>query len=494
MKVQVFNKDKVNIITISVIIIAVLLIISPSVLRLLLGNNTIPGRRVYYDFIVIKKMNTETLTPYHSLLFIIWNYPKIRSLFPIILGLINIILLYYLAKQIFKEEETVIMAVLIAVLSPTLLYLSTVIQQGSINLFFFLLLLLLIYKKEHFFFFTLLILSSTLGFTTALMNLVLLVCVTPEIIPDKETIKKNKIKIIVYTITLLLLITLLVLNHNLYWFELAQNNNIGVRSEVTNTLIAELWSKNTLTPPIGISVLVLIGGFIGVFAIELKNKERNKKLTILKRIYYVLIPLIIILLITNFMSIHNLLPYILVLSVIPTAYIITWLIKREWSLPLLKNTTIVIITIEILLIGLSGVLNIAKAEPTITKLNVINCLGNNTRVLTMPEYGLWIEYFTNNTVVCDDFCGRIKGNELIEVLKTMNFSRTIDYLKREGVNTILITPEMKKLLKGEDRGILYLINNNKLFERKNCSLNTKDYEVWLVKWDLKEGMKDAVGE
>ena len=465
-------KNTINIITISTIIIAVLLIISPSVLRLLLGNNTIPGRRVYYDFIVIKKMNTETLTPYHSLLFIILNHSKIRSLFPIILGLINIILLYYLAKQIFKEEETVIMTVLIAVLSPTLLYLSTVIQQGSINLFFFLLLLLLI-------------------------------CVTPEIIPDKETIKKNKVKMIVYTITLLLLITLLVLNHNLYWFELAQNNNIREGSEVANTLIAELWSKNILTPPMGVSVLVLIGGFIGVFAIELKNKERNKKLTILKRIYYVLIPLIIILLMTNFMSIHNLLPYILVLSVIPTAHIITWLIKREWSLPLLKNTTIVIITIEILLIGLSGVLNIAKAEPTITKLNVINCLGNNTRVLTMPEYGFWIEYFTNNTVVCDDFCERTKRNELIDVLKTMNFSRTIDYLKREGVNTILITPEIKKLLKGEDRGILYLINNNKLFERKNCTLNTKDYndykscngyEVWLVKWDLKEGVKDEVSE
>ncbi|NIA04210.1 MAG: hypothetical protein GWP09_02560 [Nitrospiraceae bacterium] len=488
------NNRKVNLVIIS--ILSFILLSSPLVKRSIINNGALQGEDVYYNLekIMITKDLIKNylitgekfsikqpdimrgsffyITPFYmsiALLGLLVNIPILFKVLPLILGIITLLLLYSLLKGLKFKMKYINLALFILIFSPAFLYTFNILTPATISIPLLLIFFILAHKKRFVSALFILLITALLSFTSSLITLLCFLGVIPYLFEQKNRTEVNEVKgqgktrnkkrifsyfgrrIIFIISGIIPLIFLLIVNSKIYHFEFLSRGTLI-------ELIPEIGSLN------GISLIVLLIGFLEIDLI--------KKRTMLKWLPYLfIIPLI-------YMR-SPAIPYLLIAILLPASYGINWLMKREWSLPLLKSISIFLIIIEIIFVGLNSDFRISSLEPNNAEIYVFSLLKSQPGglVWTSPKYGFWINYFSEKRVFADKY----SNTSIIKLnngnMQSKNLSLILNFINKSDIRYILISPEMKATLwKSEDAGLLFLLKNSNAFNE----VYNDNFEIWKV--------------
>jgi hypothetical protein len=164
------------------------------------------------------------------------------------------------------------------------------------------------------------------------------------------------------------------------------------------------------------------------------------------------------------------------------------LAERDWSLPMLKNLTLIIIVCGVIFSTISYADRMIDAEPSPETLHSLELLEKASKageiVLTHPKYGYYIESVANRKVFADSLStDNYDQNFLYKVVDSIFTSRSLEdtetLLRTYNIRFVWITPQMKQGLvwNKEEEGLLFLLEKSETFKKV---YSTYDYDIWEV--------------
>tara|TARA_Y100000034_G_scaffold46605_1_gene57292 strand:+ start:6793 stop:8187 length:1395 start_codon:yes stop_codon:yes gene_type:complete len=427
-------------------------------IRSIYYNSIMMGQISYFHAIKTIELtqnlsNLSNYHPYQILLFLLNklfnNLELISQIIPILLGLATIILLFKTLKQV-KIDNTLnfVMCVLIT-LSPIYIYISTVSNHYILSIFMIILCFYLLTKfKDSNFSLLPFIIIPFLGIFESIFTIILLFT---YLIYYKNQKLKQKILVLNF---ILLILALFIGQVNI---DILQNN-LFVLKFITS-----------FGAYLGFSVFTLILVIIGII-FTWKNKKRH-----------IPIYLIILFLFFNFLyfgQYSNI--FLNFFFCYLSAIALIGLIKYKWNLDVVRDLTFFLLICGILFTSISYTSRLSNSLPNqeikseIIKIQDIT--PSNTIILSDPENGFWIQYFTerkaiNNILTKDE-------NIMNTIFMSREYSKSFGILKNYSINFIFITPLMKQKYWGSDEdGLLFLLPYEGRF---NNIYTNNDYSVWQV--------------
>ncbi|MCX6711201.1 MAG: hypothetical protein NTZ02_03890, partial [Candidatus Woesearchaeota archaeon] len=186
----------------------------------------------------------------------------------------------------------------------------------------------------------------------------------------------------------------------------------------------------------------------------------------------------------------NVLVYLAFACAFLSSEAIYFLYERKWSVPILRNASLVLIFCGLLFSGLTFMGRAVKMEPDSGIVDAFSWLSNNYsggNVLSVPKNGFYIEYFGMKAFSDDHFeyAPNLKQrlNASQQVFYSRDLDKTMAELAKNNITYIVITPEMKNGLvwRKEQEGLLFLLRNNETFKNVHLeSTQAGSIEIWKV--------------
>jgi len=380
----------------------------------------------------------------------------ISKLLLILFGIISLYLVYLILKHYKLTDIDMTIVLFILILSPSFIYLFTVLTEYSAVVLLSLLGFLLYIKDRRKLSF---VVMSLIGLFNLSASILIWFLVFVFLL-NKKLLKQNNFVWIWFLVNLIILAIKFMIGHFEWisgWWMITS----------LDAYISDFGSK------FGISIVVLILALFGiVFDFETKKREI---------IVYILFILLILLSLYFYWAIFILSFFVLLFAFDGTKN----LMKRVWENNFLKNFTFFILACSILFSGISYLNVLNKEGPSQNMIDAMNFLNENTLdnsvVFSSIENGNYITGIANRPVVIDKNEWFVFGiNRRIDdyglILDSEDVEETRRLLDSYGVDYILIDKNMKEnIWQYDEKGLLFLTKYSKAFK---IVFANEDVEIW----------------
>jgi hypothetical protein len=171
-----------------------------------------------------------------------------------------------------------------------------------------------------------------------------------------------------------------------------------------------------------------------------------------------------------------------------SASAIAFLFERKWSVPTVKNASLVLIFCGLLFSMLTFVdrsINMAPSQKTIESFAWLSGRYSGGNVLSEYGNGFYIEYFgmnaftDSNFIYAPNLAQRLNSSSIIFYSRDLQTTRS--EIEKNNITYIVITPEMKngRVWKKEKEGLLFLLRNNETFRNiYSAGTESESIEIW----------------
>ncbi len=405
------------------------------------------------------------INPYHILLSRIGYFLGVEfssQLIPFLSGVISLIILYFILVAIKIDDARNFYILLILILSPPFLGVFNYSNPGALAILFTMT-GIYFFIKEDIFYFTM----AVFFLTAATLFSFITPFITLAVLLSYSIYKKKMLKLYLLLASILIFF-ILIYSSILYWEYGLPNNFSLLQQNFFQRFLSDLGAN------LGFSIFSIILFGLGVaFTWNYKRK---------------LYPIYLTIFILFILTIFNDLPNIYLNFFISTfaGIGVHHLIKRKWTLYLIKELTILAIFSGLLFSTTSYISRLATTNPSRDVVDSLVWLSVNSKrnevVLSHFAKGYWIEFLAERKVILDKDFSYIpnalqKLEDTNKIFLNRNLRDTKKLLDLYNVTYIWIDKDMKEGLvwsKPND-GLLYLLSNNQTF-RNIYSEN--DISIW----------------
>ncbi|MBW2996295.1 hypothetical protein KY332_03270 [Candidatus Woesearchaeota archaeon] len=469
-KIKITNK---RILTISILAALIFILLIPAI-RTLTNKPLLPQDTPYYHLRMSRYIKQESTIPakdpltkspylpqpYHLLL--IFNPLLASILIPLICGILSIILLYLILKQLNIQPLNKATILTAFIISPLFIFLFATSNQFALPLPITLLAFLFFIKGKNYFIPSLLLFAimPIFGILPSIISILLILIYT---INNKETIKYF------YTITAAILIILLTYHLPFIFYYSLPNSIKLLNKNILTNLISDLGSN------IGFGIFTILLAFVGLYTVWKTKKQITA--------YLLLLALILLSFLIQELNIY-LFPIISIFA----GFGLSNLIKMKWKIDLIKTLTIILIICGLLFSTLSYINRIAESSPTKEAISSLEWLKQNSAktdvVFSHHSKAHWIETIAQRPTILNsqiyyipDAKSRINDSTIM--LSSRNFKLTKSLLDKYNIKYIYIDNEMKtgQVWTRQEQGLQFLFRNQETFEQV---YNKDNIEIWVI--------------
>lgn len=461
-----------------ILLIAVIVLLSPCMLRLTDGNNTLIGDKAYYHARIAETTSTDGIIgydelsyqgrtyifkPYHlilSWLIFITDIETASQSLVFLCGIASVVLFFFILRELKIEIFKRALILFILILSPAFIYTFSVSNKHAIAVPFMLAGVYFLARRKLFFSSTFFIISAFLSFFNIIIALAFLL---------GEFFKKRNKKILLIIIGFLIILLIYYLPS--YYTNLFFKKIDFIEISYFQQFISGLGSI------IGFSIFSLLLAIIGLSA-TWKSK---------KKLIAIYSPMIILIMLSFFTIYSNI--YLNFFICLFAGIGFYDLIKRKWEIGLIKDLVMLVLVCGLLFSSASYINRLVSMHPDNSikeSLEWLETYSNpNQAVLSHYSKGTFIEYWAKQPVVMDSvFEYAPKSNERYkdsaEIFSSRSLKTTKALLDKYNIKYIWLDNEMKNGLvwTEEKQGLLFLFRNKETF--KNI-YNKNNIEIWEVK-------------
>jgi len=439
--------------TISVLII-------PWIMRWILGNFNLMGQFPYHHLHLSEHsellFQPRFFTPYDLILFLLNSLIETEAwsvILPLMLGVGAVLLFNGLLRDFDLTEEKKFLILAFLILSPAFIYFYTFSNQYSL-IIFLLLLIFNILKIKSFWKYLAAPLVLMMPFFDWLTTFITLGALLVYYLLKKD-------KVVLY-----LIVGLAFLSLSLQLF-------FSQPLTYESNLAGNVWRK-MFSDLGGLKGIGFFSSLLAVIGLIVTWKER--------KIYYFIYPGILILfLVFVFINFHAVV-YINFLIAYFAGLGLMWLWKRKWKFIFLKNLSIVILILGVILSTGGYIGQTSQLPPNDFIQESLQWLKDNTQpdeiILSHPEKSFWIKAEAEQPVFLDTFDSNYQKK--LNIAETIFYSRDIELttrlLEEYQIKYIWIDTEMLRgqVWHDENEGLLFLFRNLRF---RNV-YNKKGIEIW----------------
>lgn len=472
-RVKMRKKEKItkSQVFVSLLLLSLLVIVTPHIIRTFKHDSILMGEESYYHARMSRQIIEEgissqdnfvyggrhyTIKPYHFVLAsvsLVAGAILPSKIIPFICSLFSVFLFYFVLKNLGFDQLKRIMILIVFLLSPIFIYTASLSTPFCVIVLLDLLGFYLFMKKEKkAFIISLVVFVIASLFSLSNLVVILLLTLSYTWAFDK---KKNRF----YTLAFLLVAVFLFYYVTIYF-------KPGLFSSLNITKAGILQKFVTdLGGVLGFSVFTLLLSILG-FAIAWGNKRKFYK------IYLIMIAVIIYSFFYNYAVVYS----NFIISIL-AGLALASLIKRKWSLNLIRNLSILLLFCSLIFSAVSYTVRVSDQQPLPELMDALDWLRENSNddnvVFSHYTKGFWIEFQAQRQVVVDslsdtsiDYQNRIDDSS--QIFNSWNIIQTREFLTKYNVSFILITEDMSEGLvwNKPDQGLAYLVRNSETFKKE----------------------------
>jgi hypothetical protein len=457
-------KDNNKIRIIFVILCAIIILLIPNFIRFFYFDNFMLGEISYYHAnvaqdIISNDYNIEEsgFNAYNYIIAYTGKYTNIltaTNFIPFFAGILSIFFFYILLQNLNFNLNKTTLITLFWIISPIFIFSFTVSNPFSI---------IILLNISGFYFFTrkkyswvsifVFCLIPFFGVEHTLLTSIFILFYT----------FKNKNKLIISTISIILLICIsfLIISH--FGYTPPKNIILEDSNIIQNNLVG-------LGAILGFNIFVIILSAIGII------KSWRKKHAFLS------IYIIIILLFTTSYYLDS--QFKMILNILFSVYAALGFIiilKMKWEEKLIKSLTLFILIIGILFASFSYIHRLSYMEPNIETIETLTWLKSNSNpnenVLSHHKNGFLIEFFSSKTATITSFSNQKLFNETNLLFKLRNEEKIIEILNKYEIKYIIVDQKTKDLMIDNNNrlGLEFLMKNSAMFKKIK---DNKNVDIW----------------
>jgi hypothetical protein len=386
----------------------------------------------------------------------------IYIIIPLLLGVLSVIILYLILKNLGATIIERFWVLIILILSPVFIYLFSVLNQYSLSVSLILFGFYLFLKNKKVLYYL-----SIPIFVSLVVFGIINVIISLLLILAYSLTHKKKMKLFYFILSIVLVFS------GLYYYSLY--NVFGLPA------FYDIESKNILQQTItelgaeyGIGMFAFLLALLGII-ISWKNKHR----------FFIIYLLTLFLLIFSYHFRYTLFYLIFLISYFGGIGF-SRIIYRKWDIILIKRLSILAIISGLLFSTVSYLNIVSKSLPNKNVKESLEWLNShseqNDTVLSHYSRGFWIEYFAKRAVVMDSLFTYIpdlkqRFYDSNRIFLSRDLRETKKLLNRYNVTYIFIDEKMKHGLvwQNKKQGLLFLLRNKETFEN---IYNKNKVEIW----------------
>ena len=447
------------------LLVAGLILLAPYMIRIASGNHFIIGPESYKN---IWLQHNSRITFYDSyenrnvpinLLYIIPIHANTFSdtifiIADIILGILTVLVAYAIMKKHNIGTRDIWAISILLITSPIFLYVFTGVNTYSVVLLLSAIAFLALITDKIIWSIIISVLLPFINMYAAIIMFIFFIIYFVATNNHKKNPKQHKIFWILFSIAILISILLNIL--------LGYNPITHISIETSN-IITDIGAN------IGFSFSMLILSLIGILLLL----DRGLKNII---IYGVIFLMIIFSLFNEFIRIY--LNFILVIF---AGFALLYLLKRKWSISLIKKTTVLLIICSILFSSIFYITKLAKTGPDpeiVAGMEFIKKQPNdNSTILASADNTYMIEYFSGHKALIDPDTDdeSVQMHLFNNITLSRNLEKTEANLMNNNIRYIVIDEDFRNYLERQE-GLLFLIENSNKFAKV---YENNKMEIWM---------------
>ncbi len=480
MKSQKYTKSE-NVKLILLIVICFLLLAVPLLFRYYYFDNGLTGRESYYHLRIAKNILNGNFV-YDELSYngrlnynIAWPFliagisfvtrlsvESVCKVLPVIIGVISFLLFYLILRKIGINERIRSIAALVLIISPAFLFLFNTCNVHVITVLIGLLAFYMFLINKRILSIVLFGVLPLFTFSDALIILTLLLFYFIA--------KKEKWSFFITTLVFIATVS------TVYYLPFVFKSGF----EIPYFKLDVFHVKNGFQ-----NFIFDLGGNYGLGVFSVLLLMVGIMMMWIKRSYNFVISIIFVLSVLVSYYMNYLPAYFNFIASVLIAIGILRLLEIKWESKLIKNLTVYILIIGMILSAIGAIDKITRSEPNKEIIESLENLKNyeNGAVLSYYNNGYWINSIAGKPSVMDNNVWLIKGvNDRYRDSMFLFNSRNIDdannVIMQYNIKYIWITDDMKKSLwKEEDDGLLFLLRYSKRFKKIHSNSLTETWEI-----------------
>ncbi len=421
-------------------LLAVLVLFTPSILRNAMGNHALMGEEPYYDLRIAKEGTywdsmieggrLRNLNPFHLLASKVNASPTI----PPLLGLLSFLIFFLIIRKMGASTSETLVTSLILILGPAFISVFSFYSSASF-LAFMMLVGLFLFSADAW---PLRLLSLPFISICAQFGIVEAVGTAAMVFSLAHILgKKDRIFIAAEAVVGVSLVVV----------ALAQGIHIQISEPMLS--IAEFGGIH------GYGIFTVL---LGLFGIKMLWSKKN-------------LPVMITLSLLGIASLffHSLIAFVAFPLSFAAGFALMQLMGVKWDIDFLKVATVFVMICGLLFSSVAYLNRLVELPPDDAIIDSLEWLQANSPddsvVLSHPSNGFWIQLVADRVTVADGISPRY--SIINPIFQSRNLKNTKEMLDEHDISYIWIDPIMKEgeVWKTDGEGLLFLFTNNETFSR-----------------------------
>lgn len=369
------------------------------------------------------------------------DYGTAMKLIPFIFSIINVCLMYFLARKIINKDDNLLFFLISFIISPVFIYTYTTYNDLIFSMFFFLAGSLLLMNDQY--------LLSMLPFIASFAtNPIVFIIIISALLVFYERFRSRK-----------LLLPIVILGVSGYIF--ISTNNIGQISGISlYRLITDYFSD--FGASFGLGIFQFIMGSIGLL-LSWKNKRDNAMLYFAAAVIFIC-------------SLYQkqLILFLDMILIYYGAQAFSKLWNSTWQSSILKSYVILLIVCGLIFSYGSYIKKFSLEGPSDSEVMSLEWLGKNNQrnesVFSYYKYGFMIRALSKSEPYADKQYYISSNNKIkLELSEEMFYSRNLKnitaFFEKNNLRYVWINQDMVggEVWKKDDEGILFVMKNSDVF-------------------------------
>lgn len=429
-----------------------LLIVSPYALRAFEGNPHMINSEAYYNIRINGYDTLQNRTTSYSILdHLNKNQLLFNRIIPVLCGILSAGLTLLILKKHNISGKNITATILLLISSPIFIYTFIDFKYFSFNVLLSLLIIYLIVSKKNIIAIMPFIIMPFIDLQSSLIGFLFIIS---YIFMTAKSYKNYYLLVASGIVSIIVAV----------WINLTAGHTIMMLTFENPKLVTDIGSQAGFSFS---SIILTIIGLLLLWEKGIKN-------------FFVYIFLTALVIISVFSTqLKAFMNYILVIY---AGFAFIHLVKRRWSIQIIKKITLLLIICSIMFTTILYATKLSKSAPTPEYVDAINFIKEQSfkeeTILSSIENGYLIEYFANRRVFVDQKSLAYESDR-IKILDTLtlsrNLERTEDILKQYNIKYVFIDQSFRQKLE-TDEGLLFLIENSDKFK---SIYKNEEVEVWI---------------
>ncbi|MBN2112186.1 hypothetical protein JW707_03750 [Candidatus Woesearchaeota archaeon] len=465
---------------ISLFLLSLIILLAPHIIRAFKHGPMLIGEEPYYHARISRQISEEgipredtyiyggrpySFNPYHFILAPVSMIAGViiaSKAVPFACGILSVLVFYFILKNIGFDKLNRIMITIVFLFSPVFIYtFSFSTPFCALILLDLLGFYLFMQKEKKLFMLSIVTLIAASFFSVSNLIIILILTLAYTLAFDK---KKNRFK------TLALLVgTVFFFYYVPLYFKLGFLSSFRITTEgLLQRFVTDLGGF------LGFSIFALLLSILG-FVIAWGNKKRFYK------IYLIMIAVILYSFFYNYAVIYS----NFIISIL-SGIALSSLVKRKWSINIIRNLSILLLFCSLLFSAVSYTVRISDQQPSAELMDALDWIKDNSDkvdiVFSHYANGFWIEFEAERPAVLDSLADtslehKTRLEDSSKIFSSWDIEQTRSMLTKYNVSFVLITSDMSDGLVWDqpDQGLAYLVRNSETFKKE---YNNDHAGVW----------------